>query len=350
MQEAAILTEEQKETFDSVVSHPIQSWAWGEFKQRIGAIPERIGIYEQGKMVSGLQVIFSRVPKTNLTVGYAAKCAFTNTVETEALRQLAKKNRAIFIKLEPDFFSPVQPLTNDEAENPSEFLLQKDKSLLSKNIIHGKSIFTHYDFHLDINRSEDELLASFHSKTRYNLRLAEKKGVTIIDKSTEEGIDDYVRLMEETTKRQGFFNHNATYFHTLFETFPKERMRVFEAVYNGEVLTAWILFNFNGKLYYPYGASSNNHREVMPNNLIMWEAIKYGKKQGCTVFDLWGCLGPNPDTSDSWYGFHKFKSGYNPQLVEYVGTYDAVYKPVLYKLFHLADNLRWKLLRLKNKH
>ena len=202
---------------------------------------------------------------------------------------------------------------------------------------------------MDIDKTEEALQASFNSKTRYNIRLAEKRGVTITDNSTKQGIEDYVRLMEETTKRQGFFNHNGQYFKTLFNLFPKDRIRVFEAVYEGQVLTAWILFNFNGRLYYPYGASSNLHREVMPNNLIMWEAIRFGRRQGCSVFDLWGCLGPTPDTKDAWYGFHKFKAGYSPRLMQYIGTYDFVYKPCLYKLFTAADTLRRRLLQRKKE-
>ena len=162
-------------------------------------------------------------------------------------------------------------------------------------------------------------------------------------------MEDYIRLMEETTKRQGFFNHNGEYFRQMFKIFPKDTLRIFEAVYKEEVLTAWILFKFNGKLYYPYGASGNNHRELMPNNLIMWKAIQYGKESNCSVFDLWGCLGPNPDTTDSWYGFHKFKAGYNPELVEYIGTFDFVYKPFMYKLFNLADKIRWIILKNKKR-
>ena len=346
MQKIVILTEKDKEEFDKTVKHPMQAWDWGEFKKSIGAAPERVGFFSDGKMIDGFQVIFSKVPKTKYTVGYSAKCPLFNEYQTDILNELAKKHNALFIKTEPDFYFPVQ---NDNTEEIKQKFAEREKKILLKNIVPGKPLFTRYDFHLDLTKSEEELLKSFHSKTRYNIRLAEKKGVTIIDKSCEEGVEDYIKLMEETTRRQGFFNHNAEYFKNLFKAFPKDRLRIFEAIYNGEVLTAWILFNFNGKLYYPYGASSNSHREVMPNNLIMWKAIQYGKNSGCTLFDLWGCLGPNPDGNDPWMGFHKFKAGYSPQLVEYIGTYDFVYKPVLYKMFNAADNLRWKILRRKKK-
>ena len=364
MKETKFLTAEYREEFDSLVSHPIQSWIWGDFKENMGAVPERIGFFEDGKLKSGIQIIFSKIPKTNYTVGIASKTLMPEFEHIEALKEAAKKHRAVFIKVEPDVFSPVQKdksLEDASSETasleaaPSEagFLEEpiedKKKFLLKNGAKNGKPFFEKYNFILDIDRTEEELLSSFHSKTRYNIRLAEKKGVSIIDKSTEEGMEDYIRLMEETTKRQGFFNHNGEYFRRMFKIFPTDTLRIFEAVYKEEVLTAWILFKFNGKLYYPYGASGNNHRELMPNNLIMWKAIQYGKELNCSVFDLWGCLGPNPDTTDSWYGFHKFKAGYNPELVEYIGTFDFVYKPFMYKLFNLADKIRWIILKNKKR-
>lgn len=344
MKESKLLTAEYKDEFDKLVSHPIQSWAWGDFKERMGAVPERIGFFEDGKLVGGLQIIFSKLSKTKYTVGYSAKGIIPDDEKLEIIKTAAKKHNAIFIKIEPDIYEPVS-----NENGVTKAFIETENYILSKGGFRGKPLFTKYDFHLDINKGCDELLSSFHSKTRYNIRLAEKKGVKIIDNTTEKGMEDYIRLMKETTKRQGFFNHNAQYFQNLFKIFPKNTLKIFEAVYNEEVLTAWILFKFNGKLYYPYGASSNSHRDLMPNNLIMWEAIKYGKNVNCSVFDLWGCLGPNPDTNDSWYGFHKFKSGYNPQLVEYIGTFDFVYKPFMYKLFNIADKIRWIILKNKRR-
>lgn len=342
-----VLTEEEKYEFDNIITHPLQSWSWGEFKKSMGAVPERIGFYENGKLVAGVQIIFSKVLKTNFTVGYAAKCTYIQDDDIYILTQLAKKHNAIFIKLEPNYYLPVDNANNTEK---SDEILQKNNLLLSNKIIPAKALFTHYDFHLDISRTEEELMSSFHSKTRYNIRLAERKGVKIIDNTTKDGIRNYIRLMEETTKRQKFFNHNAEYFYKIFEEFPKNQLRIFEAVYNDEVLTSWLLFTFKNKLYYPYGASSNSHRELMPNNLIMWKAIQYGKEKKCTTFDLWGCLGPDADPSDPWYGFHKFKSGYNPQLVEHVGAYDFIHKPITYRVFKIADKIRWKLLKLKKRN
>jgi lipid II:glycine glycyltransferase (peptidoglycan interpeptide bridge formation enzyme) len=112
------------------------------------------------------------------------------------------------------------------------------------------------------------------------------------------------------------------------------------------VLTTWVLFELNGVLFYPYGASTEKNREVMASNLMMWEAIRLGKKHGCRMFDMWGSLGPVPDSKDPWYGFHRFKQGYGGELTEFVGTYDLVVRPTLYQIYMMAEKLRWIGLKL----
>jgi len=87
----------------------------------------------------------------------------------------------------------------------------------------------------------------------------------------------------------------------------------------------------------------------MSNNLIMWEVIRFGKKKDCVLFDMWGSLGPEPDKKDSWYGFHRFKEGYGAKVVEFVGSWDLVIKPVLYWGYRGGNKLRWGVLRLKKK-
>ena len=112
-------------------------------------------------------------------------------------------------------------------------------------------------------------------------------------------------------------------------------------------LAAWILFVFNQTLYYPYGASLDLHREVMAPTLLMWEVIKYGQSQKLKSFDMWGALGPDAKPTDQGAGFTRFKQGYGGQLVQFIGTYDYVINPNLYKAYNIVDKVRWKLLRLK---
>jgi len=121
------------------------------------------------------------------------------------------------------------------------------------------------------------------------------------------------------------------------------------ASYKGEVLSAFMLFTLGKKLFYPYGSSLAVHKEVMAQNLLMWECIKYGQSKKLKSFDMWGSLGPDAKETDNGYGFHRFKQGYGGQLVQFVGTYDLVINSNFYKIYNIIDKYRWKLLRLKAK-
>ena len=111
------------------------------------------------------------------------------------------------------------------------------------------------------------------------------------------------------------------------------------AKYKNQIITAWILFTWKDFLYYPYGASTDKYKEVMANNLMMWEAIRFGKKLGLTTFDLWG--------REEGKGFTRFKEGYNPQVVELLGTWDLVINKPLYFIYQIAEKIRWFILRLR---
>jgi len=171
-----------------------------------------------------------------------------------------------------------------------------------------------------------------------------------VENTTEQGMEEYLKILQETTTRQGFYAHSPSYFKTMWQTLGNSgMMRIFEAQYEGQVLVSWIMFLFNGTLYYPYGASRSVNRDVMASNLLMWEMMIFGKNNGCQTFDMWGSLGPNPNERDPWYGFHRFKKGYGGELMEFLGTYDLVLQPQMYKFFRIAENFRWKLLRIKAK-
>jgi lipid II:glycine glycyltransferase (peptidoglycan interpeptide bridge formation enzyme) len=337
-----VVKNEEQTLYDQIVDHPLQTWGWGEFRKQTGVAVERLGFYENGTLTRGLQVTFHPIPWLGKTAGYLPKAFTPDEDQLAALKTLGKQNNALFIKLEPNLSAP---MSKAEATHQPvrQFLLDHDCQP-------GRPLFTKYSFELDLTPTEDELFAKLNSKTRYNTRLAQKKGVQIVENSTQEGLDTYLKILAETTSRQGFYAHSPDYFQKMWDQLSQSgMMRIFNAVYQQTVLVSWIVFIFNDVLYYPYGASVRQHREVMANNLMMWEVIRFGKSQGCTKFDMWGSLGPEPDQKNPWYGFHRFKEGYGGQLMEFVGTYDLVLSPTLYTLFRRADGLRWKVLRLVKK-
>lgn len=331
-------TVKDKVAFDSAAKHPLQSWEWGEFRKETGVKVSRLIDERGGKIRSVFQITWHKIPFASFCIGYCPKSALPNEEVLAAVIKEAKERRAVVIKFEP----------NEKMTPKTEAIISTLKEKF--NLVRGKPLFTKYTFQLDIAKSEETLLANMHQKTRYNLRLAQKKGVKIMEDKSGAGFEEYWRLMEETTKRQGFFAHGKAYHQKMWQTMTGSGMgHLFKAVYEGKTLTTWMVFILNDTIYYPYGASSNEHREVMASNLMMWEVIKFGKDQGCRMFDMWGSLGPEPDERDPWYGFHRFKQGYGAELVEFLGTYDLVINPVLYRLYGLMDKARWIGLKLLAK-
>ncbi|KKT31237.1 MAG: FemAB family protein [Microgenomates group bacterium GW2011_GWF2_45_18] len=334
-----LLTKLDKTRMNEIASHPMQRWEWGEFRQKTGVEVERIGVFEGTELIRSLQVFFHPIPQLPYTIGYFPKSDVIDDQTISLLRELAKKHSCLFIKLEPNISEPVGKL--QEVNRIREFLLHNGCEL-------GKPLFTKFSFLLDVSKSEEDLLAMMHQKTRYNIRLAEKKGVRIREESSENGLAQYLSILHETTQRQGFFAHSSSYFQTLWEELKDSGLiKIYLAEYENKTLVSWIVFQHNNVMYYPYGASRSVSRDVMASNLMMWEMIRVAKRDGCTLFDMWGSLGPNPHPKDPWFGFHKFKEGYGGVLHEFVGSYDLVFYPRLYKIFRKLDELRWTILRFQ---
>lgn len=337
----AFRNSEQK-LYNTAVHHPLQTWEWGEFRKKTNVVVERLGFFENEKLRRSLQVTFHPLPIIGKTAGYLPKGFMPNENQIAALKKLGKEQNALFIKLEPNVSQPSETAVSGHSEIR--------KFLQTHGCKPGRPLFTKHTFELDLQRSEEELFGKLSKKTRYNVRLASKKGVHIFENSSDEGLETYLDILKETTTRQGFYAHTPDYFRNMWQELKNSgMMRIFNAVYQDKVLVSWIIFIFDGVLYYPYGASRRENREVMASNLMMWEMIRFGKKENCKSFDMWGSLGPKPDTKNPWFGFHRFKKGYGGQLKEFIGTYDLVLDPTMYPLFRKADSLRWKFLRLRKK-
>lgn len=307
--------------------HPLQSHLWGEFRKKTG-----VRIVEKDNLLISIHPI----PYSNYTIGYLPKGPDIDNLLLKTLERIGKEFKCIFIQIEPN--------------------IEKNNKNYKFNHLYKSShpLFTKYTFILDITKSEEDLLRNMHPKTRYNIKLAEKKGVVVKEDNSDKAFSEYLKLTDETTKRQNFYAHNRRYHELMWQTLnPKVSKRgeltahLLKADYEGKTLAAWILFVLDDTLYYPYGASSSKNRETMASNLLMWEAIKFGKKLGLKRFDMWGALSDNPDSKDPWYGFHKFKQGYGAKHTEFIGSFDFVMNEYLYVVYKILNRLRWVFLRLK---
>jgi len=318
---AGEVTEFEKESFNKVSIHPLQSWEWSQFRTESG---NEIAFTKYGL------ITIHKIPFLPFGVGAFLKGSKPTKDMFADLKKLAKENKLIFIKLEPNFV----PKDEDDKN-------QIVRLLRSEDCVPGKRLFTPTTFYIDLTKSEEELLKSFHSKTRYNIKLAQKNGVAVVEDNSEKAFQKYIELTRETVERQGFYAHTEKYHKLMWKHLKAAGIaHLLTARYKGKIITTWIVFVWKGFLYYPYGASTEKYKNVMANNLMMWEAIRFGKKLGLKTFDLWG--------REEGKGFTKFKEGYNPKVVEFLGSWDLVTSPI-YWPYRFAEYLRWLILRTKSK-
>ncbi|MDO8570916.1 MAG: peptidoglycan bridge formation glycyltransferase FemA/FemB family protein [Candidatus Daviesbacteria bacterium] len=353
------ITEKEKNIYNKSVSHLMQSWAWGQFRKSLDTKLKRYGLFENNQLVTAFQITFHKIPLTKYFVGYLPKGPFPDKNLAKALTQIGKENNCAFIKIEPDVIAIRQlPEKQSETEiassSGSAGAPRNDNTLISKKFKPSpKPLFTKFNYVLDLTKSEDEILQNMHQKFRYNIKVAKKHEVIIKEGTDDQLFADYIKLYFDTTKRQGYHGHNMSYHKSVWQSLKKENMvRVLVAYYEKIPLTAWMLINFKDTLYYPYGGSSELHRNVMSSNLLAWDAIRLGKKLGLKKFDLWGAADLSKGEKDSYFGFTKFKGGLGAELIEYIGTYDLILNWPIYILFNIVEKfmpLKLLLLRLINE-
>lgn len=333
------ITSDQKKQFNSVVLHPLQTYEWGEFREKTGLKVIRRGSFQNNKLISAFQLTIHPIPKTPFTIGYLPKGDVPTKELLAELKRIGKEENCIFIQLEPNCIK-----SDEQTKTIAQLSLRR--------AFHP--LFTKYTFILDLTQSEEALLKNMHHKARYNIKVAQKHGVLVKEDNSESSFNKYLLLSQETTTRQKFYAHSEQYHRFQWEILPHKKTdnttlssHLLLAIYQHKILASWILFVFKDTLYYPYGASSSEHKEVMASNLIMWEAIRFGKKLGLKSFDMWGALEPNPNSYDPWFGFHNFKQRYGPEHVEFIGSFDLVINPIQYEGYKVLDKLRWLFLRIK---
>ncbi len=321
--------------YDEACHHPMQAWSWGEARKKMGIEVVRIGEFRNTNLKNAFQMTVHRLPHTPYKIGYIPRCVNPSKEVLFFLQDFGRKNRLVFIKIEPYEIKDSRPTIHDP-----KFLMVKSPHPL----------FPSWSQILSLEKNDDELLKSFHSKTRYNIRLAQKKGVVVKEVFDKKGFEDFIKLYFVTCRRQKYFGHTPAYHRDIWETLKGDIAHLLIAYFDGEPLAAYEMFYFKNSIYYVYGGTSDKHRNLMASNLLMWEAIRLGKKLGAVRFDMWGSLPPNYDTGHPWAGFTRFKEGYNTKFVEFVGSFDLVINPLMYKLYNLTYRLRELYLVVFQSH
>lgn len=193
---------------------------------------------------------------------------------------------------------------------------------------------------IDLTKSEDELLTAMKQKTRYNIGVAERHGVSVRQSTNPEDLEKFLDLLNQTAQRDGFRAHPRSYYEKMLESRSLgsarddrkgDRIALYVAECGDVILAAAIVAFFGRWSYYLHGASSAEHREVMAPYALHWEIMREAKRRGCLRYDLWGT------DEQRWPGVTRFKAGFAPNIkpTSFTGTWDVVLRPRLYRVYRL---------------
>ncbi len=306
--------------------HILQTTAWGKLKAEFG--------WQLAHVVAqdcGTQILIKRL-MPGINFAYIPKGPVGSTKDelwTE-IDTICREKDCAFIKVEPDEW-----LKDDGVQDEDQYYLSK------KLVKSAHSIQPMRTLLIDLAGDESQILGRMKQKTRYNINLALKKNV-IIKPQVE--LSAFYDLMKMTGNRDQFGIHSFAYYQRAYDLFHEhDQCLLLLAEYEGTPISALIAFRVGNRAWYFYGASSNLHRDRMPNYLLQWEAIRWAKLQGCSEYDLWGV--PDVDLenleanfakrNDGLWGVYRFKRGFGGELKRSIGPWDKVYNPFLYRLYSI---------------
>ena len=306
----------------------LQDEPWGDLKSRFGWQATRLGAVDaSGTAQAGLQLLTRAARPLKFLPG--AGVAYIprgpigptplDTIRPLLARavRVAAASGASFLRIEPpaESFDTVGPVLADLGfTRTSQFVQIRATG------------------YVDLRPPAEEILAEFKSKTRYNVRLAERRGVAVRVATGGADLDSFYAMTVVTGKRDGFAVHGQEYYDAVWETYQPDSGRLLIASVEGQDVAALFAVRCGSVATYLYGASTGAHRRAMPNYRLQWEAMQWGREQGCQTYDLWGLEDPEIE-DDPMAGVNRFKEGFQPQQVLHPGAYDLPLNQLSYLAF-----------------
>ncbi len=322
-------------------NHFLQSSSWAELKARFGWQPIRIAVLDGSRIVAGGQILLRSLLAKAITTAYlpkgplvdlsAQKAEVSDSLWT-AIHGACRASHALALKVEPDW--PDSPTAESAMSRlgftPSPHTVQPRRTVV-----------------INLELPEEGILGQMKPKTRYNIRLAERKGITVALGDASD-LPTFYQLMCMTGRRDGFAIHSADYYDQAWQLFDcQEQAALLLAHYEHRALATVMVFAQGKRAWYMYGASSDEERQRMPTYLLQWEAMRWAKARGCQSYDLWGIPDVSADDisdvawseergvlSTGMGGLYRFKRGFGGSEIRYVGAYDYVYNRPLYLLMN----------------
>ncbi len=345
-----ILRREQYPEYEAFVSGSprgdfTQSALWRKVKDnwRWEAVVSRDG---DGAIAGACGVLIQKVPLFGVSLLYAPRgpvCDLHDRAVLADLKagvdQLAKTYKAYSFKMDPDV----------PADDRDFLDMMADMGFVRSWGPDGfEGIQARFNHRLPLaGKSREQIMAEFHQKTRYNIRLAQRRGVEIKVRDKAH-LDEFMPIYQVTGERDGFSVRPRGYFEKMLDALG-DHARLYIGYYEGRPVCGAVAVNYAGKCNYVYGASDNEHRNVMPNYLMQWEMICWAVETGCTVYDFQGVSGDFDNPDNHMYGLNRFKRGFGGGVAELAGEFDCHYRPFMAKLVGLSITASTKLRQLRRR-
>jgi len=328
--------EKQQSQWDEAISQSadggfLQSWEWGQFQESLGNKVFRVSDqsmewFSQGILLRAGREWIMYLPRGPVYIGKEEPKKGQLTSFLSAVKGLAKEKGCFLLRFDAPWDS-----TGEESALLEHLPVQK--VVRERQPVHTLILST--------KKEEDELLEEMKSKHRYNIRLAEKKGVRVRVAETDEEKQQGIKLLKETSSRQNFSSYDQAYYQSMLDHLPS--LKMFIAEYEGGVIAVLLAAFFSDRALYLHGGSDYTHRKVMAPFLLQWKTIQEAKKQGMD-YDFWGVAADPPANKQEqgWSGITRFKKGFTPTTIitEYVGTYELSVKKLTYFLYQLRAKLK----------
>jgi lipid II:glycine glycyltransferase (peptidoglycan interpeptide bridge formation enzyme) len=317
--------------------HVLQSWEWGEVKERSGQTALRLAVVDGGEIQAAAQIFVRPFAPGLGQVAYLPKGPVLDYEDVDlldeviaALQPVAREQRVISLKIEPEVTEP-----GCVASHFLRWGLEPAPPVQMRSTIW-----------VDLESSEEDILARQKQKTRYNIRLAERRGVEVSTGCLQD-LEEWYAMYAVTARRDGFSIHSRDYYRSVLEALQPDGMaRLLLARHEGDLLAGIIVFAFGHRAQYMYGASSDLKRNLMAPYLVQWRGMQWARERGCRVYDLWG-IPDRLDESEELWGVYRHKRGYGGKVVRYIGAFDLVQAPLRqWALENLARPLFKRVARL----
>jgi peptidoglycan pentaglycine glycine transferase (the first glycine) len=308
-----VIDEKEKDRYNAfVIHHPrghfLQLWEWGQVKEGMGWEKLPLVLEEDGEIKASLLILKRKLPIPGLkkSIFYSPRGPVVDIDQPvlnhhlfEGAKKVAREHGAIFLKIDPDIIKDNTQYSN---------ILRECGFKENETGFNFEGVQPRFVFRLDITPSEIKLLENMHSKWRYNLRLAGRKGVKIRIATDKGDLQAFYDILLETARRDKFLIRGYEYFEWIWDYLLENGFaQIFLAEHEGDLIAATLAMITGNKVWYLYGASSNNKRSYMPNYLIQWAMIQWAKEKGCSLYDFRGVSG-DLDESNPLYGLYRFKS------------------------------------------